>query len=296
MTKGQVDWRSPDLGERREIGTTVGRVVYHEAGSGQPLVFIHGFLCNANLWRKLVPRLADRFRCLTVDWPLGSHFIPVKPTADLSPPGIVSLIGEFLDRLELTDVVVLGNDSGGAYAQMLAAADQRRLAALVLNSCETPEDTWLPKGFGNLKRAGQIPGGLRFVMQPLRHPRAWRSSIAYGRLAKRSIDAEVMWSFLEPFFTPTEIRYDASKVISAVGPEYHRHAADVLISEFEKPVIFAWGAEDEVFPIAHAETYAAALAGSQLEEIPDSYTYAAEDNPTSLAQVLIATLTAAAAG
>ena len=131
-------------------------------------------------------------------------------------------------------------------------------------------------------------------MQSLRRPRAWRSPVAYGRLSKRPIDEDVMWSFLEPFFTLAEIRRDAAKVISAVGPQHHRHAANTLISEFDKPVVLAWGADDGVFPPEHAETYAAALANSSVKRIDDSYTYVAEDNPSGLSEALVSALAAAA--
>jgi pimeloyl-ACP methyl ester carboxylesterase len=286
----QIHWRAPELGEPKQIETGHGTIAYTEAGSGPPLVLVHGFLANANIWRKLVPRLSSHFRCFAVDWPLGSHYLPVRPDADLSPYGITSLIADFLERLALEHAIVLGNDSGGAYSQMVAATGNHRLSALVLNSCETPEDRWPPKGFGHLKSAAQIPGGLTSMVQSLRLRRSWRSPIAYGSLAKRPIEDRVMWSFLDPFFRSSAIRRDARKVISSVGPEYHRRAAETLIAEFERPVIFAWAEEDRVFPLRHAQTYAAALANARVQTLEDSYTYVAEDNPARLAEVLVMAL------
>jgi pimeloyl-ACP methyl ester carboxylesterase len=282
----EIDWRAPELGEPKRVETSHGAVAYRESGEGPPLVFVHGFLANANLWRKVIPDLSGHFRCFAVDWPLGSHYLPVEPEADLTPPGICALIIEFLERLDLGDVVLLGNDSGGAYSQMVAAEGGDRLRALVLNSCETPEDRWPPRGFGHLKGSAQIPGGLTVIVQGLRLPRSWRSPIAYGLLAKRPIEERVMWSFLDPFFHSAEIRRDARKVIARVGPAFHRAAAETLIAEFEAPVIFAWAREDRVFPLGHAENYAAALANTRLEEIEDSYTYVSEDNPDQLVEVV----------
>jgi pimeloyl-ACP methyl ester carboxylesterase len=280
------DWRAPELGERKQVETSHGPIAYHEAGAGPPLVLVHGFLANANIWRKLIPLIEKDFRCLSVDWPLGSHYLPVHTDADLSPPGIQALIADLLERLELQDVVLMGNDSGGAYSQMVAAAGNPRLAALALNSCETPEDRWPPKGFGHLKRSARTAGGLDLMVQSLRVKRSWRSPIAYGRLAKRPITDAVMWSFVDPFFQSAEIRRDARKVIQNVGPEYHRAAADTLISEFERPVVFVWGEDERVFPLAHARNYATALANTQLRVVPDSFTYVSEDNPHGLAAEL----------
>jgi pimeloyl-ACP methyl ester carboxylesterase len=285
-----VDWRAESLGEEQQVETSLGTLAYREAGEGPPLVFVHGFLANANAWRKVVPSLSEHFRCLSVDWPLGSHYLPLHPNADLRPPGIAALISEFLERLDLNDVILLGNDSGGAYSQMVAAAGEDRLAALVLNSCEVPGSRWPPKGFGHLKGSAQLRGGLTFIVQGLRLPRSWRSPIAYGLLAKRPIDDRVMWSFLDPFFRSAEIRRDARKVISGVGPAYHERAAETLIAEWERPVHFVWAADDRVFPIDQARTYAAALADATFTPIPDSYTYVAEDNPVQMAEALISML------
>ena len=80
-------WRDPALGEARELELAAGRVRAHVTGDGPPIVFLHGVLVNANLWRKVVPTLAARRRCVTLDLPLGSHLEPM-PRADLSPPGL----------------------------------------------------------------------------------------------------------------------------------------------------------------------------------------------------------------
>ena len=48
-----------------------------EAGSAPPIVFVHGLLVNANLWRKVVARLSPDFRCIALDLPLGSHTLPM---------------------------------------------------------------------------------------------------------------------------------------------------------------------------------------------------------------------------
>ena len=287
-----VDWRAPELGDRRTVSTSAGPVVVHEAGAGRPLVFVHGFLANANIWRKLVPELSGRFRCVCPDWPLGSHFEPMDEGADLSPPGIAALIRDLLELLDLEDAVLVGNDSGGAYSQIAAAERPRRLGALVLSSCETPDDRWPPRGFGHLKRSARVPGGLTMIVQGLRVPATWRMPGAYGPLSKRPVEERVMRSFLDPFFGSAAIRRDARKVISSVGPEHSSAAAERLRSGFDRPILLAWGAEDRVFPLRHAEAYARTLPGARLEAVPDARTYVAWDNPAGLAAVLTEALQA----
>ena len=77
-----------------EIRTSAGPVRYYEVGQGPALVFVHGLLVNGALWRKVVPLLSDRFRCIVPDWPLGSHHVPMSSAADLSPPGLARTVAE----------------------------------------------------------------------------------------------------------------------------------------------------------------------------------------------------------
>lgn len=279
--------RDPRLGEPHEVGLPSGTVRYHDVGTGPVIVFVHGYLVNANIWRKLVPRLADDFRCITPDWPLGSHVVPMRRDADLTPPGIARVIAQFLEALNLNAVTLVGNDSGGAYSQIAAANHPERIARLVLNTCETPECTWppTPGGFGLLKATAAHPASYRALYQVLRVRRTWRWRNAYGWLAKYPIDASAMHSFIGPVLTDPAIRHDGRKAIRSVSARYSRAAADHLAAHFTKPVLLAWAAEDHVFPLAHAQRFAARL-NAPLQTIRDSYTYTAEDQPERTASIL----------
>ena len=80
-------WRSPLLGELGALVLSAGRLEYFRRGRGPAIVFTHGWLSNANLWRNVVDRLADRYCCVTLDLPFGAHRVPLDPAADLSPEG-----------------------------------------------------------------------------------------------------------------------------------------------------------------------------------------------------------------
>ena len=110
-------WRDPALGEAVDVETRGGRMRAFSAGAGEPIVFVHGALVNANLWRKVVPLLAPDFRCVTLDMPLGSHEVGM-PDADLSPTGLADLIADAIGSLGLERPTLVGNDSGGALSQI----------------------------------------------------------------------------------------------------------------------------------------------------------------------------------
>ena len=81
----------------RQIELSSGTIRYRDVGQGQPIVFVHGLLVDGSLWRTVVAPLEGQFRCIAPDWPLGSHTIPMKMTADLTPSGVAALIDEFLE-------------------------------------------------------------------------------------------------------------------------------------------------------------------------------------------------------
>lgn len=283
-----MTWRDERLGERRQIDLSSGPLEYHDAGSGPVVVFVHGYLVNANIWRKLVPLLAGHVRCITPDWPLGSHLLPMHADADLTPIGMADLIAEFLASAGLDDVTLVGNDSGGAYSQIAASRHSGRISRLVLNSCETPWCSWPPDpgGFGLLKAAARHRATHRLLYQALRLPLTWRWRNTYGWLAKHPIDHRVMRSYVDPVIHDAAVRYDGRKAISSVSATYSRDAAATLGRRDDLDILLVWGADDQVFPLDHARRYAVAL-GAPLVTIADSYTYTAEDQPEHLARVLL---------
>jgi pimeloyl-ACP methyl ester carboxylesterase len=99
-----------------------GTLHYHEAGSGPPIVFLHGYLQGANLWGPVVHLLNSEFRCIGPELPLGAHPTPMRPDADLTTAGLGRLVADFLAALDVREVILVGNDSGGAIAQVVAPA------------------------------------------------------------------------------------------------------------------------------------------------------------------------------
>lgn len=277
-------WRDPRLGRPGEVRLLGGIVRYHDAGAGPVLLFVHGYLVNANLWRQLVPLLAKDFRCITPDWPLGSHTVPMD--ADLSPPGIAALIDAVATELGLTDVTLVGNDSGGAYGQLVAAHRPVWLSRLVLNTCETPWCSWPPGpgGFGLLKAAARWPATHWALYQALRPRWTWRWPNTYGWLAKYPVEERVMRSYVRPVLTDPAIRADGRRAIGSVSAGHVATAGERLAGS-GLPVLLAWASEDHVFPLSHAERYAERL-DADLHTIADSYTYTAEDQPARTAEVI----------
>jgi pimeloyl-ACP methyl ester carboxylesterase len=280
-------WRSPLLGEARTLDLAQGTIEYFERGRGPTVVLVHGWVANANLWRKVVDALHEDFRCLALDLPLGAHRVTMPLGADLGPDGIAALIASVLERLELTDVTLVGNDSGGAYAQIAVARHTDRVARLVLTSCETPYDSWPPAQFDHLRIITRDPESLRQAAEALRE-REFRRS-AYGAaagIAKHPIADEVVDTYALPGCCDPEVRRDVAVVMSSASTAAVRSAGQRLIDGPPLPVLLVWPREDSLFPLAHAERYARALPAGELVVIDDAYSFSPEDQPGLVADAI----------
>lgn len=276
-------WRSEALGVQQEISLPAGPVQYFRRGSGPVVVFAHGWLANANLWRNVVKRLASDFTCITLDLPLGAHRVPMNPTADLTPAGCGDLIASSLAALGLVGVTLVGNDSGGAYSQIAVASDPERVARLVLNSCETPYSEFPPAPFDGLPELAKDPATLGRLFGALRDREVRSTPAAFGLLIKHPIEDAVSDSYALPCISDSTILRDTSKVMSSAASAPVHEAGRSLIAEFKRPVLFAWSPEDQVFAPADAERYSKALSDGQMTLIGDAYSFTPEDQPDRLA-------------
>jgi pimeloyl-ACP methyl ester carboxylesterase len=283
-------WRSDLLGEPLSLKVDGGRLDYFERGSGPALLFSHGWLANANLWREVVDRLHSEFRCLILDLPLGSHRTPMEADADLSPASVAGLIAAALERLDLRDATLVGNDSGGAYSQIaLALHGERirdRVGGLVLTSCETPYDEWPPQPFDGLPAAARDPKVLGQLLAALEDIAVRALPAAYGLLLKHPVEPRVSDSYALPPSRDEGVLHDVAKAMASASTAPVRDAGEQLIAGDGLPALLIWSEEDEVFPLAHAERYAAALPDADLVRIDDSFSFTPEDQPDAVANAI----------
>jgi pimeloyl-ACP methyl ester carboxylesterase len=261
-----------------------GTVPYRELGTGEPIVLVHGLLVNSLLWAEVAEALADRFRVIAPDLPLGSHTQPLRPGTDLTPAGLARLIADFLAALDLNDVTLVGNDTGGALCQLVAVHHGERIGRLVLTPCDSYE-TFPPPAFAPLIALGRIPGGIWTIGNMMRPRFAQRLPIAFGWLSKKPVDEPVMRSFLRPIQTDRRIRRELAAVLSGIDKRYTLQAAE-RFAAFDKPVLIAWAAEDRFFKRSSAERLAREFPNARLELIENSLTFVPIDQPRRLAELI----------
>jgi pimeloyl-ACP methyl ester carboxylesterase len=265
--------------QRREIDLPSGRIRYREAGEGKPVVFVHGYLVDGRLWDGVVDQLSDRCRCLAPDWPIGAQQIAMKPDADLSPYGIAATIASFLEALDLDDVTIVGNDSGGAMSQVLVTRHPERIGRLVLTNCDTHEN--FPPGiFKAMPPVAALPGGMALLAAPFRIGALARA--AFKPFSKNPIPPELVASWMDPGLHDPGVKHDAKKVTAGMNKRYTLEAAEKLRTS-ELPILLTWAPGDRFFPIKYAQRLVSETPNARLVEIPDSSTFVPLDQPQRLA-------------
>jgi pimeloyl-ACP methyl ester carboxylesterase len=271
--------------ELPQIHLPQGTIRYRDTGSGEPIVFVHGLLVDGRLWRDVTPQLADEFRCIVPDLPLGSHAIPAPEGTDLSPPGLARIVADLLEALELDRVTLVGNDTGGAICQLVATRHPARLARLVLTPCDAYKD-FLPPAFRPLQWAARVPGLPGVLLQPSRLDTVRRSPLGFGWLIKRRpLDSELLESWLRPSLEDPAVRRDAVEVLRRIDNRFTLEAAERL-RDFDRPTLIAWATEDRFFKLSNAKRLAEAIPDARLELIEDARTFVPLDQPKRLAELI----------
>ena len=266
------------------VDLSSGTLHYHEAGSGPPIVFLHGYLQGANLWGPIVHLLNDEFRCIGPELPFGAHPTPMAPDADLSTAGVGRLVADFLAALDLHQVILVGNDSGGAIAQVVAARHPQRLGGLVLASCDA-FDNYPPRLFRPLIAAARLRL-LTPVLASLKARPGRSLPSAYGWLTHGQPPHELIDGWIANYFADKGVRRDTRRLTAAMGDDAFMTQVAAELVGFTKPVLLAWAADDKHFPLAHARRLAGIVPNAQLELIEGSRTWGMRDQPERTAQLL----------
>jgi pimeloyl-ACP methyl ester carboxylesterase len=262
---------------------------YHELGPADsvhpPVVFIHGMLVDERLWTRVAADLAGRgFRCILPRLPLGSHTTPVTDRAALTPQGVAGLIGEFLTALDLDDVTLVGNDTGGGLCQFLIDADPSRIGRLVLTNCDA-FDQFPPFPFDVVFATLRGPRSIKALFTLMRARLLRHSPVGYGMLATAA-DRDLTAAWVTPARTDARIAGDVAAMargiagtdLTEVAPRLHR---------FTKPVRIVWGSADRFFTPALGRRLAALFPDATFVEVPGARTFVALDNPQSVVDAIV---------
>jgi pimeloyl-ACP methyl ester carboxylesterase len=263
------------------IEISAGTIYYEETGpaDGRPVVFVHGYMMGGQVWREVSVRLAALgLRCIAPTWPMGAHLHPLRPGADRTITGVAGIVAEVLEALDLEDVVLVGNDSGGVVTQLVAVHYGKRIGAMVLTSCDAFEH-FPPPILTPMILAAKSKLLFRVALQAMRIPAARKR--AYGALAHNDID-ELAQTWVA---SAQSVAEDLRALTLSCRTEVTTGVA-ARLPEFDKPALIAWSADDAFFDAGDGERLAATIPDARLEIIEGARTFSMVDAPARLADLL----------
>jgi len=269
-----------------------GRLAYRTAGpaatSTPPVVFVHGILVDARLWEPVATRLAaEGVRSYAPTLPLGSHQQPMNADADLSPQGIARLVLDFVAALGLSDVTIVGNDTGGAICQVMLGTDTSRIGAAVLTDCDAL-GTFPPRAFAPLFSALRHPGLVACLAPGLRSARMRHGPLAYGPLTSGPLDRALTRDWVQPL-SDKAIRRDIAKFAKGVHPRVLLDAA-TRFGRFTGPVRILWGEADPFFRTDLGRQLIETFPHATLTTVPEGRTFLPLDHPGEVADEITAAI------
>jgi pimeloyl-ACP methyl ester carboxylesterase len=273
----------------KQLETRLGPLAYRSKGHGPTVVFFAGALANGDLWRDVVAGLEDRYRCITVDLPLGAHPWALPDGADRSATSLARLLLDCLELLDVQDATVVANDTAGGLLLLSLAAGHpalSRIGRVVLTNCDS-YDQFPPDALKKMvSMCRTVPRVARALIRlQVRSSRLRRKAVA--SVTATGLDDERVESFFGPARRDPRVAADLVAAFAGFRPQLLVDAAEA-IPTFNRPVLLVWGWACEFFPITHAQRLASDFPRATLVPVPGAKTWVPVDNPTVVADAIAA--------
>jgi pimeloyl-ACP methyl ester carboxylesterase len=236
---------------RREVDTASGPASCIDTGGpGRAALFVHGLMTSSYLWRNVISQLDEQQRCVAIDLPLHGQ-TPGVAGQDFSLPGLARFVADCCDALDLAEVDLVANDTGGAIAQVFAAGHPDRLHTFTLTNCEA-HDNVPPRGLRLahlLARADQATGlGLLARLGPRlgRTPAARRRMYRFGYQDAAHLPDDIAGAWLAPLFANRERAREYLRLFASIRAR-DLLAVEPALTQLEVPTLVVWGTGDKFF-------------------------------------------------
>jgi len=249
-----------------------------------PVFFVHGVLVDGQLWHGVAEELARRgYRCIVPNLPLGSHTIPVKDASALSLPYVAEIVNDAIEALDLSDVTLVGSDTGGGICQLAVDARSDRIGRVVLTNCDA-FDQCPPPPFGAVFSLLRGPISIKALLGPMRLAALRHSALGFGLLISRP-DSRLTADWIAPCLNDSRICRDLAALLRQIAVTDLTDVATRL-TRFDKPVTLVWGQSDRVFKPSLGRRLAEVFSNGKLIEVPGAKTFVSLDDPAAVVDAI----------
>jgi len=260
---------------------TAGGVSYVDVGEGPVTLFVHGVFTNGRLWRNCIRMLSGHRRCIAVDLPGHGH---TPPMGEPSVWGLADAVGTVVRELDLRDIHLVGNDTGGAVCQVVLTRDTNRFASLALTNCDT-EGNFPPPRFVPAVWAARI-GLLRAARPVLRAPFLAKAILRVGYQQPWYLPDDVVVDYLGPILGTAAGTRFMEKLLSSMNPE-QLSAIRGRLAECTLPTAIVWGTGDLFFALRWAQWLQRLIPGaSPVVEVPGGRLFFVDERAPELVAAL----------
>jgi len=278
---------------RRFADVKSGRIAYFERGQGPVALFVHGVPINGYHWRHVIERVQHRRRCIAIDL-MGLGYTEVAPSQDVSFTAQAHMIAEVLDKLGIEKIDLVGNDSGGAIAQIFAANYPHRLTSLVLTNCDV-HDGWPPPQVLPIMEHCR-KGTLAPIFQPTldrpdlareRHARGESVPLFRSYADPGVLTDELIRLYLQPLLSSPQ-RIDAFQRYWLGFDNAQTVAIHGALKKLQVPTLIVWGLKDIFFDKKWAYWLMDTIPGAKrVVEVADGRLFFPEDRPDALVEPVL---------
>jgi pimeloyl-ACP methyl ester carboxylesterase len=274
---------------RRFAHVKSGRIAFFEKGQGPTALFVHGVPLNGYHWRHVIDRIQHRRRCIAIDL-MGLGHSQIAPSQEMSFTAQAHMVAEVIDALGIEQIDLIGNNSGGAVAQIFAAHYPNRLTSLVLTNCDVHDGWPPPQVLPLIERARN--GTLASIFQPMvDRPDLARERYAEGDsvpLFRSYADPSILTDqiirlYLQPLLSSQQ-RVEAFQRYWLGFDNAQTVAIHSALKALQVPTLIVWGLKDIFFDKKWAYWLKDTIPGARrVVEIEDARLFFPEDRPDAIA-------------
>jgi len=265
-------------------------LAYTVTGNGPPLLLLHGWPFHKASFRKLVPLLAPHFTCYSLD-SAGMGQSEWTSETELGFHGHVRRAIDFVDHLGLSSYDVVGHDTGGTIARLMALADAERIQSVTVIDTEIPHR--FPPTVTLLQKLHSNIFTRPILKLALASESFARSPRGYGGFfSDKSLFTDEFMDLFVHFWQHDRHTYGGLMAyLCAIDPAIVDTLDDVH-ARTQVPMLFIWGKGDPIFPLKHAQAMVDRIPGeAELVAISSARFLPHEEKPEAVADHLIAFLT-----